>query len=123
MCERAINILSLIGQMATREQELPIGPDFWKKTDHPRTGFAFPSVPALELRYDGLSYAIKMAATNQLAGKPSVVNAIVNTLIGVPKALITVPWAAYKGTLRKQPEEFHILDNVSGVIRPGTMTL
>ena len=107
--------------MAAPEQELPalqktvevVGPD---------AALPRPAVPALELRYDGLSYAIKMAATSQLAGKPSVVNAIVSTLIGVPKALVTIPWAAYKGTLCKQPEEFRILDNVSGVIRPGTMT-
>ena len=80
---------------------------------------AMPSLPLVEVRYENLEYAIQKAATSASATIPTVGSTALNVATGPFKALARL-------AMRSAPAPksvFKVLDGVSGVLRPGTMTL
>ena len=82
---------------------------------------AHPPAPLVEVRYENLKYSIKLTAQQRRTDIPTVAGSVANFFLGPPKALIGLATGARRN--RVQAEDFRILDDVSGVIRPGTMTL
>ena len=80
---------------------------------------AGPPLPLVELRYAGLRYSVKLQAQQQARNElPSVFRTIANVALALPRRLLAL------GAPRAPPaRDFLILDDVSGVIRPGTLTL
>ena len=80
---------------------------------------AGPPLPLVELRYAGLRYSVKLQAQQQARNElPSVFRTIANVALALPRRLLAL------GAPRAPPaRDFVILDDVSGVIRPGTLTL
>lgn len=80
------------------------------------------TAPLIEVRYEGLSYAIRMTAQQARTDIPTVLGTIVNIFMALPRRVV--------GKLRSvgaerspPPEDFRVLADVSGCIRPSTMTL
>ena len=85
----------------------------------PSAAAAGPPLPLVELRYSGLSYSVKLQAQQQARNElPSVFRTAANVALALPRRLLAL------GAPRPPPaRDFAILDDVSGVIRPGTLTL
>ena len=82
-----------------------------------------PVLPRIELRYEGLRYGVKLQAQQQARAQlPSVFRTISNVALALPRRLLSLGApAAAAGT--PAARDFAILDDVSGVIKPGTLTL
>ena len=78
-------------------------------------------LPLVEVRFENVSYSIMHTKTqanrNAMA---SVMGSIANTFIGPVKAIAR---CATSGRSAEKPTEFKVLDDVSGVIRPASLTL
>ena len=80
-----------------------------------------PAVPDVEVRFEDVSWSIPLTTQAVRAGLPNVLGDIARSVLFVPTALARAVLNA--GKPRPKPEMFRVLDGVSGVIRPGTMTL
>ena len=82
----------------------------------------YPAIPRIEVRYSDLSYAEKIP--RQVSGKaelPSVFGTLWKTCTFFPRLVGRLAG----GAAAKVPttEDFIILEGISGVIKPGTLTL
>ena len=78
-----------------------------------------PALPNLELRYRDLCYGVKLQAQQQARSElPSFFRTVKNVALALPRRILAA------GSARPPPaRDFVILDHVSGVIKPGTLTL
>jgi len=81
-----------------------------------------PPVPNVEVRYTDLRYSIKLAAQEQQRAElPNVFKNVFLTATFIPRLIYSVATGQKKKAAAAA--DFLILDEVSGVIKPGTMTL
>jgi len=79
-----------------------------------------PVVPNVEVRYENLYYAVKLQQQQQERSElPSVPRTLLSAATFIPRKLAGLASRKEKVVA----PDFIILDNVSGVIRPGTLTL
>lgn len=81
-----------------------------------------PKVPDIEVRYEDISWSIPLTTQTVREGLPDVLSSIATSILWVP---VLLPYRILSGLgkPKPKPEQFRVLDGVSGVIRPGTMTL
>jgi ABC-type multidrug transport system ATPase subunit/ABC-type multidrug transport system permease subunit len=83
---------------------------------------SFPIVPNVEVRYTDLRYSIKLAAQEQQRSElPNVFKTIFLSATFFPRLFYSIATGQKKKAAAAA--DFLILDEVSGVIKPGTMTL
>jgi ABC-type multidrug transport system ATPase subunit len=81
---------------------------------------AHPAAPLIEVRYQDVTYHVqvpKQAVKDEL---PSVARTVRNTLLGPFNAAFTL---ASKGSLSAPKRSIEVLQGVTGVLKPGTLTL
>jgi len=93
-------------------------PDFATPSPfHPPT---HPPAPLIEVRFQDVSQVVLMPQKEARKDIPTVASTIAATATFPFRALYSL---ATRGRLRPPPVPFTVLDNVSGVIKPGTLTL
>lgn len=81
-----------------------------------------PPVPNIEVRFEDLRWSIPITAQEQRKGIPTVLGAVARTFTKLPLA-IAARLSHTARAAQAAPPPFVVLDGVSGVLRPGTLTL
>ena len=85
-----------------------------------------PTIPSVEVRYSDLKFSVKTSSTSATAEIPNVGSTLVSVAAFPFKALGKLVLPKSKAPLTTEsstPKNFTVLGGVSGVLRPGTLTL
>jgi ABC-type protease/lipase transport system fused ATPase/permease subunit len=85
-----------------------------------------PQIPSVEVRYNDLRFSVKTSTTSASAAIPNVGTTLVNVATFPFKALGKLVLPKSKAALTSESstsKNFTVLGGVSGVLRPGTLTL
>ena len=78
------------------------------------------SLPKIEVRYENLKYSVKIPRQSASHELPNVFRTIFNTLTFPARLVHNI---ATRATKESRTEDFTVLEGISGVIKPGTLTL
>ena len=82
-----------------------------------------PALPAVEVRYEDLSLTVRVSDAAASRTMPTVGETLLGAATALPRALARALSRGGDAAAAPATREVRVLDNVSGVIRPGTMTL